>query len=181
MKRIKTFVVIAMIAVMGLTLAGCYGKFALTKKVYVFNGTMGNKYVKEAVFLAFCIIPVYEVSAVVDVFVLNLVEFWTGSNPLALKEGDNNLNINGKNVKINLTGNIATIYNDLGKPVATVNYNESNKTWYSTINGNTSKLMTIGASNITLYTPTGKIVEVAKANLHSANTLVKFEGLTASK
>jgi hypothetical protein len=181
MKKIRTILMIAMIAVIGVAITGCYGKFALTKKVYEFNGSMGNKFVNEAVFLALCIIPVYEVSAFVDAVVLNLVEFWTGSNPLALKEGDNNININGKNVKINLTGSTATIYDDMGRPLATVNYNESDNTWYSTVNGNTSKLMTVGTTNVMLYTPTGKIIDVAKADLHSSSTLVQFNELTASK
>jgi hypothetical protein len=181
MKKIRTFVMIALIAVMGVALTGCYGSFALTKKVYEFNGSMGNKFVNEAVFLAFCIIPVYEVSAFVDAIVLNLVEFWTGSNPLALHQGDNNINIKGKNVKVNLTGNLATIYDDMGKPIATVNYNESDNTWYSTINGNTSKLMSISSTNVMLYSPSGKVVNVPAADLHSASTLVQFNELTAMK
>lgn len=181
MKKLRTIVMIAMIAVMGVALTGCYGKFALTKKVYDFNTSLGNKFVNEVVFLAFCIVPVYEITFFVDGIALNLIEFWTGSNPLALQEGDNNVKINGKNVKVNLTGNIATIYDDMGRPVATLNYNESDNSWYSTINGNTNKLMTVGTTNVTLYTPAGKVIDVAKADLHSASTLMKFNELTASK
>jgi hypothetical protein len=181
MKKIRTIVMIALIAVMGVALTGCYGSFAMVKKVHTWNGTVGNKFVNEAVFLVLNIIPVYPVCAFVDVIILNSVEFWTGSNPMALKQGDNNLNIKGKNVKVNLTGNTAIIYDDMGKPIATVNYNESDKTWYSIINGNTSKLMSISSTNVMLYTPSGKIVNVPATDLHSASTLVQFNELTAMK
>jgi hypothetical protein len=181
MKKLRTIVAIALIAVMGFGLSGCYGKFALVKKVHTFNGTFGNKFVNEAVFLVLCIIPVYEVSAVVDAFLLNLVEFWTGSNPLALHQGDNIINVNGIDVKINLTANTATIYDNAGKALASVTYNESEKTWYSSVNGNTNKLMTITNTNVLLYTSTGKVVEVATADLQNASTLARFNELSACK
>jgi hypothetical protein len=181
MKKLRTIVAIALIAVMGVALTGCYGKFALVKKVHAWNGTLGNKYVNEAVFLVLNIIPVYGVSAFIDAIFLNLVEFWTGSNPLALHQGDNIMNVNGKDVKINLTGSTATIYDNSGKALASVTYNETEKTWYSTVNGNTNKLITITNTNVMLYTPSGKVVEVATSDLHNASTLAKFNELTASK
>jgi hypothetical protein len=181
MRKLRTIAAIALIAIMGVALTSCYGKFALVKKVHQWNGTLGNKFVNEAVFLVLNIIPVYGVCAFADVLILNTVEFWTGSNPMALQEGNNSININGKEVKINLTGNIATIYDDAGKPLATVTYNETNKTWYSTIAGNTYKLMTLNSTNVLLYTPSGKVVDVAKSDLHSASTFVQFNELTALK
>jgi hypothetical protein len=64
--------------------AGCYGQFALTKKIHAWNGTItDNKFVHSLVFWAFVIVPVYEVAGLADAIVFNLVEFWSGSNPLA--------------------------------------------------------------------------------------------------
>jgi len=68
-----------------LPLQGCYGSFALTKKMYAWNGTLPNKWVKSLV-VFFGGEIVYGLSATVDVVVLNLIEFWTGSNPLAANE-----------------------------------------------------------------------------------------------
>ena len=34
-------------------------------------------------FIAFWIVPVYEISALADVLVINSIEFWSGSNPVA--------------------------------------------------------------------------------------------------
>lgn len=63
--------------------SGCYGKFALTKKLYDWNGTLGNKFLVWIVFFLFIIIPVYGVTTFVDGIVFNLIEFWTGNNPLS--------------------------------------------------------------------------------------------------
>jgi hypothetical protein len=67
---------------------GCFGSFALVHKLYDFNKSFGNKFVQTIVFWVFCIIPVYEVASLGDAVILNLIEFWTGSNPLAMKDGD---------------------------------------------------------------------------------------------
>jgi hypothetical protein len=78
---------------LGLALAmgvqGCYGSFALTRKVWKWNGSLGHG-VDEAVFLVLNIIPVYGVAAFVDAIVLNSVEFWSGKNPMdaSLVKGD---------------------------------------------------------------------------------------------
>lgn len=175
MKKLRTIIGIVLIIGMGLTITSCYGKFALTKKVYEFNNSMGDKFVKEAVFLAFVIIPVYEVAAFVDAIVLNLVEFWTGNNPLSLKEGMNIVNINGQNLSILLEKDNAIIYDKNMKEMARLNYNENDHTWYSSINGTTQKLMTIGEENVTLYTMTGKAIEVEKNQLNNKNTLLKVQ------
>lgn len=63
-------------------LAGCYGSFNLTRKVWKFNGEVGGKWVNEVVFLAMNIVPVYSLAGFVDAVILNTIEFWTGSNPV---------------------------------------------------------------------------------------------------
>ncbi len=71
-----------------LTQTGCFGSFGLVKKVYEFNKGLGNKFVQEVVFIVLTIIPVYEIAGVLDLFILNLIEFWTGSNPMAMAPGE---------------------------------------------------------------------------------------------
>ncbi|MDD2365756.1 MAG: DUF3332 family protein [Desulfuromonadaceae bacterium] len=65
------------------TLLGCYGNFVLTKKVYQFNGEVKNKFIRSGVTWAFLIIPVYKIAALADFVVLNTIQFWSGSNPIA--------------------------------------------------------------------------------------------------
>ena len=64
-------------------LAGCFGKFALVKKVYGFNETIGDKWLRSLLMFGLVVIPVYQVAAFFDYVVLNVIEFWTGSNPAA--------------------------------------------------------------------------------------------------
>jgi hypothetical protein len=81
--QFKKIVVVMLVATMAVMSVGCYGSFNLTKKVYNWNGSMDNKWVKELVFLVFCAVPVYEIAGGIDVILLNTLEFWTGSNPMA--------------------------------------------------------------------------------------------------
>lgn len=69
-------------------LSGCFGSFTLVRKVHAFNESFGSKVVQTLVFWVFCILPVYEFAALGDAVVLNLIEFWTGSNPLSMAEGE---------------------------------------------------------------------------------------------
>jgi len=83
--RIVSFGLVLLFALAASPLSGCFGKFALTQKVYKWNNSLGNKFVKTLVFWAFCIIPVYEVVVgFLDPVIFNLIEFWSGSNPLAM-------------------------------------------------------------------------------------------------
>lgn len=76
-----TVAVILSIAVM-LPMQSCIGSFSLTHKVLSWNNQVGNKFVNELVFFAFWILPVYEVTSVADLLVLNTIEFWSGNNPV---------------------------------------------------------------------------------------------------
>lgn len=68
-------------------LQACFGSFALTTKVYQFNRDVSSSFVvQEVVFLAFLIVPVYGVVGFVDAIILNTIEFFTGSNPVAMNE-----------------------------------------------------------------------------------------------
>ncbi len=77
----------ALIVVFMVTTIGCYGSFNLVKKVYKWNGTLGDKWLNEVAFLALCIVPVYEIAGFVDAVVLNSLEFWTGKNPVTADHG----------------------------------------------------------------------------------------------
>ena len=66
-----------------ITLTGCYGSNALFEKIHKWNGTLGNKWLNSIVHFGMNVIPVYGIALFVDFLVLNTVEFWTGSNPLA--------------------------------------------------------------------------------------------------
>jgi hypothetical protein len=87
MKKIGVyFSAILMLGIGGLS-TGCMGSWKLTKVVYNWNdGATGNKYIDH--FLFWILNPVYGVTIMVDSVILNLIEFWTGSNPMAMKAGE---------------------------------------------------------------------------------------------
>ena len=81
----KTVVSLLIIAMVSQT-AACFGGFELSRSIWGWNKTVsGNKVVQWLVFLGLTIIPVYEIGVLIDVFILNSLEFWTGSNPMAQK------------------------------------------------------------------------------------------------
>ena len=65
-------------------LTGCYGSNACFHKLHKWNGTLGNKWLNSIVHFILQIFGVYWIClGLVDGLVLNTIEFWTGSNPLA--------------------------------------------------------------------------------------------------
>ena len=75
---------------------GCYGPFNLTRSVYHWNGNIrgsgevNEKWMKEFVFFGMIIIPVYMFSALLDAFIFNSIQFWTGSNPVKATDAGGN-------------------------------------------------------------------------------------------
>lgn len=85
-RRMRGFTLALGLALAGMTLTSCYGSFGLTHKLHGWNGTIGNKFARWLVFLGLVIIPVYGITLVVDALILNSMEFWTGSSPVARVE-----------------------------------------------------------------------------------------------
>jgi len=89
----KMRMVLAVLA-LGVFVSSCYGPFELTRKLWKWNGSVGDKWVNEGVFLVLAVVvPVYGAASFVDAVVLNSVEFWTGKSMLeskatTIKEGE---------------------------------------------------------------------------------------------
>lgn len=68
--------------------SACYGPFNLTRNVYHWNsnikgsGEVNDKWMKEFVFFGMIVVPVYMFSALLDAFVFNSIQFWSGDNPI---------------------------------------------------------------------------------------------------
>jgi len=75
-------IALVLVAAVGALSAGCFGKFQLTRKVYDINQSIDEKYVRSATTWVFVIIPVYGFAALADLIVFNVIEFWTGENPV---------------------------------------------------------------------------------------------------
>ncbi len=67
-------------------LSGCLGQNALFNTVQDWNATATEeKFVNQGISFAFWIVPVYGLTLLADVVILNSVEFWTGTNPVSNK------------------------------------------------------------------------------------------------
>jgi len=94
MKKLKRGLLGLMVAAVLVSATGCYGSFEATSKIYQWNGkATDNKWANSIIMFGLIIIPVYEICMFVDFVVLNTVEFWTGSNPLAMQAGESEMQI----------------------------------------------------------------------------------------
>lgn len=82
MKKYNIAVGAILLAGASLTFSSCVGSFGLTNKMLSWNRQIGSKFVNELVFFCFWILPVYEVTTLSDLLVINAIEFWSGNNPL---------------------------------------------------------------------------------------------------
>jgi hypothetical protein len=76
-------IALVLVAAVGALSSGCFGNFQLTRKVYDMNKSIDEKYVRSAATWIFVIVPVYGFAALLDLVVFNVIEFWTGENPVA--------------------------------------------------------------------------------------------------
>jgi len=143
-----------------LILSSCIGSFQLTNKVKDWNDNVGGKFANEVVFLAFHVIPVYEVCMFVDAVVLNSVEFWTG-NRLVADAGERQMikNSFGKDVEIKTLKN-GYLFSD-GNSSIKVIYDADQKTWKAEIdNQSTDLIKFVDDNNAQLFMADGEALDV---------------------
>lgn len=75
-----------------LPLAGCYGPFPATRRVWHWTWGFENEWGREAVFLAGAVVtPVWLLATVGDAFLFNAVCFWSGESWIDEPGGDHHL------------------------------------------------------------------------------------------
>ena len=161
MKKSKTFLVCAMLSG-SVLFSSCIGSFGLWNSLKDWNQGVSNKFVNELIFLAFHIVPVYEIAYLADALVLNSIEFWSGSNPTAsigevkTVQGENGEYL----VKTNENGYTITKKGE-DKSVDLV-YNKENNTWNAVADGQSFELVKMNED--------GTAGEPAKRNLHDCHS-----------
>ena len=168
MKR-KYFTVAVVIALSASFLGtSCIGRFQLTNKLLSWNSQVGNKFVNELVFFAFWILPVYEVSALADLLVLNSIEFWSGSNPVA----QGTKMIDGKDGKylVECDGKGYTITSQNDGSVVRLDFDQDEQTWSVIADDKEYVLMTfVDDTNVRMTAADGtyQIVELSEQGLYA--------------
>jgi hypothetical protein len=126
-----------------LMMQSCIGSFSLWTGLRDWNMGVSDKFVNEVVFLAFHIVPVYEVAYVADALVLNSIEFWSGANPVA---DFGTKQVKGENGDYTITARADgyTIVKDgeADKALDLV-YNAEDRTWNAVAEGETYELLTM--------------------------------------
>ena len=141
MKRRFLPVAIVLALTGSLMTSSCIGSFALTNKLLSWNKQVGNKFVNELVFFAFWIIPVYEVSALADILVINSIEFWSGDNPVASGKKV----IDGKDGRylVECDGKGYTITSENDQSVVRLDFDSEDQSWSVALpSGESYELMT---------------------------------------
>lgn len=150
----KLFLTAAVAALLCSSMTSCMGKFALTRNLYAWNQQVSNKFVNEIVFVAFWILPVYEVCSIADLFVLNTIEFWSGDNPMSAStkaidtdHGRYLVKCDGKGYDVTLESTGETFRLDFA---------QESKTWSLQTDGKEYPLMTfIDDSHVSVPLPDG--------------------------
>ena len=92
-KRILCMVLAVLIA--GMSFSGCAGQYALFNKVHPLLGNLGGKWIGAVVHWIGWVIPVFEICLFADIFIFNLIEFWTGNNLIASGDSFEQIDENG--------------------------------------------------------------------------------------
>lgn len=121
----------------GLVQTGCFGSFSATVKLWNWNKSVtDSKIMQTLIFYGLNIIPIYGIAGAVDFFILNLIEFWTGSNPMSMKDGESQTQEmtgkDGNNYRVTATRNQFHIVQISGKEAGreyTLKFNDQKGTW----------------------------------------------------
>ena len=141
-------------------MSSCIGSFRLTNQVKDWNQSVGNKWINEVIFLAFHIVPVYEITMFIDAVVLNSIEFWTGKSA-SVEVGDSKIvqNAQGQDIEITALENGYTLVN--GDKAMNLLFDEETQVWSAEYNNQTTQLIKmIDENNAQLFLLNGDVMDV---------------------
>ena len=133
------------------------------------NKSLGNKFANEAVFSLFWIFPAYEVSLFLDTIILNSIEFWSGSNPVA-DTGTKIIETENGIYTVETKTDGYHIEKEGEEKTLDFKFDEQNQTWSMSSDGVETKLMQYkDADEVVMFLPDGQTMDVE----------LNAEGLTA--
>jgi len=156
--------------------SSCIGSFTLWHKVLSWNQSVGNKFVNELVFICFHIIPVYEVAGIMDIVVLNTIEFWSGNNPATANVGKVQKieGSDGQQYMVKTEKNGYEITKQNGQKVD-FKYNKADQSWNIESNGKKAQLFKMnadGTAQVTLNNGKKMNVALNAQGMYAANAAI---------
>ena len=148
--------------------SSCLGSFSAFNGLRDWNdGLTNSKFVDNLVFWALNIVPVYGLFMFGDVFIFNVIEFWSGSNPIAMKEGDREVQIvekDGNTFEMVATKNrlqLKVIEGERKGDKLDLVYKPSEKSWNAVKpNGEIIKLSSFEEGFYIVYMPNGEQIKI---------------------
>jgi hypothetical protein len=172
----KTVSVVLILSLSLFLLPGCYGNFNLVRDIYKWNGTVGDKWVNSIVTWVLIIVPVYAIAGFIDFCILNVIEFWTGKNPVAMQPGEKETQIvemNDKTYEVTATQNrfdISQLNSDIKVSLI---FNKAQNAWFvETFDGQNIKVAEYDGNAqdvLSLIQPDGRVM---KLNLKNNNLIL---------
>jgi hypothetical protein len=163
----KKFFICGMLS-MTILCTSCLGSFSAFNSLRDWNdGLTGNKFLDQLVFWALNIVPVYGLFLFGDVILFNLLEFWTGSNPIAMADGESETqyaNIKGTDVRMTASKNkfdIAILSGDNAGKEVNLLFVPEDKSWNAVgENGELTKLASMEDGFYLIHTPEGETIKI---------------------
>lgn len=163
----KRNLVIASALSLSLLSSSCLGSFNAFNNLKDWNMQVSNsKFINNAIFWGLNIIPVYGLFFLGDTIIFNVLEFWTGSNPIAMSEGETETqiaNVEGHNVRMTAQKNqfkIEVLDGEKKGKVVEMVYTPENKTWNAKDGDKLIKLASFKEGFYTVYTPNGEQIKL---------------------
>jgi hypothetical protein len=173
---IKTIAIVLVMTLVLFQFTGCYGKFQLTRNLYKWNGQLGDKFINTIVMWVLMIVPVYSIVGFVDFVILNVIEFWTGTNPIAMQPGDKEtqlVEMDGKMYQITATQNRFDINQVNTNVKISLVFSQEEQAWYvEQADGQSIKIAEFSGNSqdiLSLIQPDGQIMKV---NLNNNNLIL---------
>jgi len=157
----KSLTLLAVITITGSILfSSCIGSFGLSNKVLDWNRNIDSKFVNELVFVAFWIVPVYEISLLADVLVINSIEFWKGENPMA-DTGIKTINTKDGVYTVETKTDGYHIEKNGEEKALDLVFDETDQSWSVEADGESTKLLRFEDDDrVVMYLPDGKEMNV---------------------
>ena len=160
MKRSK-LTLVAVVLSGSLLFSSCVGSFGLFNRLSSWNQGVGTKFVNELVFLAFNIVPVYGVAYLADALVINSIEFWSGSNPMANVGDVKKVKGENGNYLVKTLENGYSITKEGETTAMELVYDKELNTWNVVAEGVSTELLQMnGDGTAQMYLPNGEAMNV---------------------
>lgn len=162
MRKNKSMIVMAFALSTTILFSSCVGSFGLFNRVSSWNQTIGNKFVNELVFLALNIVPVYGIAYLADAIVINSIEFWSGSNPMANVGDVKKVKGSNADFMVETLENGYSISKEGEETAMELIYNQDTNTWNVVAGEVSSELLKMNNDGTAdLYLPNGTTTSVS--------------------